>query len=881
MLYTITHNTKRLKTMPTKAELWKDISAFDDVQVKKTAKKADLEEELKRLKKKSSGGTPRAVTTPHITDDQYLRLIEKADLNALNHIITHKEIFRKHMRPSCFNEQYDPFKLSELYLARSKKEAVEVVYKQTNSFGRFNAQGSIGLQSMPREIRHTIAQEQYVDIDVVNAHPIILSFLCRLHEFECPTLDAYNSNREKHLNDLGDRDTAKKTYLSLTNGGSSHYHNTKNKPSFLTDYKNELISIHKQFSTHPDHVSHAERRRDIRVAIGKDYNHEASYVNTLLCDMENKILMTIYEYFGSPVEAVLCFDGLMLKKGEYDLDACSKYVLEKMGVKIELKVKGMTEGFDLSNEDIRPYKPLDIQEVKEDGIYGRGDNTPEMSLICSDHTDEDYAEFFVKKYDSFISVCDVIYYYANGSHTWASGDDSLIYEFLGTTVYKDLRMILDRSFNSIAHADLHAKYSKSLLKLRSRSQRKGIVLSILPKITRKNDIFDQKPFIIGFDNGVYDLEQGVFRTGLKTDFVSKSTGYNYDDPNEERIEFLNGFINKIMPIEDERNVLLKAMGSGLYGQAVQRFFILTGVGSNGKDALTTKLFKSMLGRDYFEYSNTTILTEKRKGALSQEIANLNKKRTVVWNEPPRQSILQGGPIKELTGSSEINARGLYSKTTNVQLMETCFMLCNDIPRIDNVDGGVARRVIVVPFRSLFKTPDEIEKMSNKQYVFEVDKYYDSVEFHKDYRMSLFHILVKYFNMWKVDKFLFKNLPKSIVDLSSGYLQDSDDFISWFNEVFETSETDFIQLKDVFTMFKDSDLYENMSKREKRLMTRKNMEEQVKKHPTLRGHYKETYKPLLNGKRKLFRSILTGFKVREDEVSDNEDDFDDLLTNLTN
>ena len=185
----------------------------------------------------------------------------------------------------------------------------------------------------------------------------------------------------------------------------------------------------------------------------------------------------------------------------------------------------------------------------------------------------------------------------------------------------------------------------------------------------------------------------------------------------------------------------------------------------------------------------------------------------MWNEPPKQSILQGGPIKELTGSSEINARGLYSKNTATQLMETCFMLCNDIPRIDNVDGGVARRVVVIPFRSLFKKPEDIAKMTNTENVYEEDRYFDSDNFRNDYKMTLFHILVEYFNKWKADNYLFKNLPKSIMTLSGQYLQDSDNFISWFNELYEEtdSKTDFIQLKDVFSAFKYSDLYDNLTK----------------------------------------------------------------------
>ena len=84
-----------------------------------------------------------------------------------------------------------------------------------------------------------------------------------------------------------ERETAKTIFLSLTNGGIKAYHNAKNKTKFLSGYKTELIGLHKQFAEHPDHHDRFLLRREQRKASGKDYNHEASYMNTLLCDMEN------------------------------------------------------------------------------------------------------------------------------------------------------------------------------------------------------------------------------------------------------------------------------------------------------------------------------------------------------------------------------------------------------------------------------------------------------------------------------------------------------------------------------------------------------------------------------------------------------------------
>ena len=64
---------------------------------------------------------------------------------------------------------------------------------------------------------------------------------------------------------------------------------------------------------------HEKKRKDG----GKDYNHKASFMNHILCDIESKILNVMDEYFGTDINAVLCFDGIMMpSKNKYDLEEC-------------------------------------------------------------------------------------------------------------------------------------------------------------------------------------------------------------------------------------------------------------------------------------------------------------------------------------------------------------------------------------------------------------------------------------------------------------------------------------------------------------------------------------------------------------------------------
>ena len=283
-----------------------------------------------------------------VVGDSTIELCETFDQNRLNHILNHQEEYKKQMRPGCFDNDYNPFTILSKYLKKSKCGKIKVNYKQTNSLGRFYAIGSLSLQSMPREIRHTVATN-YVDIDMVNAHPVILQHLCHGRDMKPKQLARYVEDRDKMLGKLKiDRDSAKTVILSMINGGHKAYNELTVKPQWLEKFKKEIDIIHRMFATDRQFERHVSKREEK----GLTNNHKASYMNTLLCDYENKILHKMYEFFGQPDDCVLCFDGIMLREGEYDLKGCQDYVYNQLGIKIELKIKPMSDGFTIDNPDL-------------------------------------------------------------------------------------------------------------------------------------------------------------------------------------------------------------------------------------------------------------------------------------------------------------------------------------------------------------------------------------------------------------------------------------------------------------------------------------------------------------------------------------------------
>ena len=97
--------------------------------------------------------------------------------------------------------------------------------KTTIKFGRYYTDEH-SLTTLHRVIRHSISKDFYWDIDVKNAHPTFLVWLCKRNGFACDKVEYYINNREKCFQDLlttygVEKELAKMDMLAILNGGES------------------------------------------------------------------------------------------------------------------------------------------------------------------------------------------------------------------------------------------------------------------------------------------------------------------------------------------------------------------------------------------------------------------------------------------------------------------------------------------------------------------------------------------------------------------------------------------------------------------------------------------------------------------------------------
>jgi len=256
-------------------------------------------------------------------------------------------------------------------------------------FGRSNPIKSLGLFSLRRSIRHTLAKNNYTDIDIENCHPNILKQICIQNNIKCENLINYVDNRNSHLNDIINlynvsRDDAKKLFIRLLYFGSfeswAKELNLKIKPSlFISNFKKEIQEIGKVIYNANDLLQEKLKGRT---------NIIGSVVSYYLQEIESRILESIYLYCVDNKiivknNCVLCADGIMIETVNYKPELLlefSKLILEKFNFLLTFTTKSLDEDYlnildDNQLEEFKIYNPLlsvpdiDIINMNNNYIY--------------------------------------------------------------------------------------------------------------------------------------------------------------------------------------------------------------------------------------------------------------------------------------------------------------------------------------------------------------------------------------------------------------------------------------------------------------------------------------------------------------------------------
>jgi hypothetical protein len=198
-----------------------------------------------------------------------ITLYEPVDKSLLIKLIN-SDLLKKKFHNKISTKFYENEKKQlEAYLRLMKNGKIAVKYSrsESNPYGRSNPAFALGLYPIRREIRHTLASERFVDLDVENCHPEMLNQLCIEENIEHGKLNDYVTNRDSYFHQIMTiygctRDDAKVLFIRLSYGGAfpnwvrdteislESCHESVTKSSYITpiklitDFKESMLIVH-------------------------------------------------------------------------------------------------------------------------------------------------------------------------------------------------------------------------------------------------------------------------------------------------------------------------------------------------------------------------------------------------------------------------------------------------------------------------------------------------------------------------------------------------------------------------------------------------------------------------------------------------------------
>ena len=303
---------------------------------------------------------------------------------------------------------------------------------------------------------------------------------------------------------------------------------------------------------------------------------------------------------------------------------------------------------------------------------------------------------------------------------------------------------------------------------------------------------DSKQSLIGFENGVYDLDTFTFRNGKQTDYITLSTGYDYCEKHTDKYNDLIQFLEDIQPNKDERDYMLTYLSIALFGNLLELFTILTGCGRNGKSKLI-ELLKITFG-DYFGSVQSQMFTRPRPDANSPDpgLLNLRKKRLIIASEPEKNCKLNSGFIKFITGRDSTTLRNCHSNdmidfTANFITL----LICNDIPDCDDIDNAFSKRLRCLNFPTEFV--NEPNKGNQKKIDVNINKNFDY------WKLDFMLLLIDYYKKYN-EKNELKPTPE-ILKWTNQYQENTDLYLQFINENTEENKEGHIHCSTLYDTFK--------------------------------------------------------------------------------
>ena len=563
------------------------------------------------------------------------------------------------------------------------------------------------IQGLWRNARKALTCDTYTDIDMVNAHPCILSQLFKRHDINSPQLDEYINNREEHLqeviqvvdlvvNSLPDdsgmnstikhehsrksqsakRDHAKSQFLRIMYGGkvdSMGFETSKGSklhvPWDATQFLHKFDQEFKHNSSTLMSLSDSGKFLEIGKA-GKPHNPIGSGLSYLVQDIERQVISVVIETFQQMdyQTGTIIHDGFLVQ----DLD-----VKDEVLRKAEQSVKeGLRYDIKLERKSLRDFD--------EDALWGEVVND-HGEVEFEDDSDTEVARFFIK----YMEEKGHAFTRSEGQFYWFNPDLG-IYE----TGLRQLRQYIN-DCPRLSRACGQTKTQNNWLK--------QVESLIDDDLEFRNKVVHTTYRKLAFKNGYYDCDKKALCDYNRDVYFLSKGSIDYIPQKQEVLdEVWNKLFLGVFGGEEVSKYMLQSFSRAMAGEIKdKRLFFIVGEPNSGKGTLT-EVFRLVFPTQFNTLNSGDFCAKRSDGnsALNnQHLVQGRDKRVAFLNETSRAKGQEWNAqaIKVFSnGGESIMGRLNYDREGKCFInQQTGFCNMNDTPKIQGFQSDVKIRCVAI------------------------------------------------------------------------------------------------------------------------------------------------------------------------------------------
>jgi len=560
---------------------------------------------------------------------------------------------------------------------------IEYGYVAGKNFGRLQSK-QISLQRIFNGFRGLLCEGISYDLDMKNAHPNILKYLCNKHDIKYLYLDKYIKNRDEWLKELMielkiEKADAKALLLKCINKETEtlYYGKKKIKCKNYLNFDNETKEIQQSiWDIYKDELYKYVKNED---------NQKGKLINLVLCKYEDEFLeeaIKIIQNQNIEIQTPM-FDGCTIYEGKYEVDNIINLLnnkfknIDNQKVDIEWTVK--PHNLELK-ELLYSFKIKKVDRFTGENIIEIANHM--LRTILKNKLMKDKDNIYLMTKDKILTNEKAI--------------DMELYDLISDQDYLIEEEIKTRDGTEITYkraSKIHKYISEIIIALKAKCETDNKF---------KDRIWSNTLHKLYFKNGYYDFIKKEFIKGEYNDtFIKINTDLDINSNEISRKDLLKKVLYPVFSVDDvekDKNqyelmkYFLYRISRILAGHIEDKLWVLLqGLRNCGKGVLSDILKKAFDGYirttnagNFILKTSTQDASKANSWMLDYQFVRLAITQEISLEE---KQCIDGNMIKKFcSGGDYIDGRKNFQDEIEFKIQSSLMICCNDFDKVKPYDA---------------------------------------------------------------------------------------------------------------------------------------------------------------------------------------------------